>query len=107
MVNSRRKGAAGELELAHALHEILGVTTRRTQQYSGTEGTSDVLVKEWPSIHLECKRLKRIAVTKHMEQAKRDCREDQLPVVMMREDRGEWLVMVPLDRLAEFVEVIG
>ncbi len=69
MTNSRAKGAAGERELAKILREH-GYDTRRGQQYSGANGDADVV--GLPGIHIECKRVQALNLTKAMEQAERD-----------------------------------
>ena len=69
VTNSRAKGAAGERELAKILREH-GYDTRRGQQYSGANGDADVV--GLPGIHIECKRVQALNLTKAMEQAERD-----------------------------------
>ena len=58
MVNSRNKGKAGELELAHELTRILGCEARRGQQFSGSPDSPDVMTN-LPGLHIECKRVER------------------------------------------------
>lgn len=53
-VNSRQKGKRGELEAVKFL-KSLGFDARRTQQYSGAEGTSDVTCLDLPDWHIEVK----------------------------------------------------
>ena len=52
MINSKKKGKKGELELARKLREF-GYDCRRGQQYSGIGGDDVVGL---PHIHIECKR---------------------------------------------------
>ncbi|MBQ2649423.1 MAG: hypothetical protein IJF82_19050 [Achromobacter sp.] len=47
-----------------------GYDTRRGQQYSGANGDADVV--GLPGIHIECKRVQALNLTKAMEQAERD-----------------------------------
>ena len=90
MTNSKRKGKNGELEFAHFLQDH-GYKARRTQQYSGTEGTSDVV--GLPGHHIEVKRNERLNVYKAVEQALRDSEGTGLiPIVAHRRNRGEWLI---------------
>ena len=93
-MNSRDKGKRGELELAEELRKY-GVTARRTQQFCGAAGDSDVIVPEWPNLHIECKRRERLNIDEAMEQAIRDGK-DKTPVVMHRRNRGRWLVTMTL-----------
>ena len=92
-VNSRRKGAAGERELARLLKEH-GFDARRGQQYSGLGGDDVVGL---PGIHVECKRAERLNVDLAMAQAERDAKEGELPAVFHRKNRREWLVTMRLE----------
>lgn len=94
MTNSRQKGARGERELSKVLREY-GYETRRGQQYSGANGDADVV--GLPCIHIECKRVEKLNLDKAMEQSISDARTDEVPVVMHRKDRHEWLVTMRLD----------
>ena len=105
MTNGRAKGAAGERELAAVLRDW-GYTARRGQQYSGANGDADV-VSSIPGLHIECKRVERLNITKAYEQAIRDAAIHGLgvfPVVMHRCNRTPWLVTLSLD---DFLAVIG
>lgn len=115
-MNSRAKGKRGELA-AVALLKSLGFTARRTQQYSGTAGTSDVVADELPYVHIEVKiggtlgdwRPGSPRLAKACAQAKRDCPPRHAWVVMHKPDRGAWLFTLE-DRTitAEYAaEVLG
>lgn len=95
MVNSRAKGAAGERELANKLKEY-GFQARRTQQFCGTAGDSDVTCTELASYHIECKRVQNLNVDKAIDQATRDC-GDKTPVVIHRKNNRPWLVTLYLE----------
>ena len=98
-MNSREKGAAGERELANILKEH-GYDTRRGQQFCGANGDADVV--GLPGIHIECKRVERLDLYAAMEQAERDSREGETPVVMHRKNRQDWLVTM---RLSDWLEM--
>lgn len=98
-INSIQKGKAGERELANKLKEY-GYDTRRGQQYNGIEGDDVVGL---PGIHIECKRVERLNIDNAMEQSKRDAKGN-IPVVMHRKNRKNWLVTIELDR---FMELYG
>ena len=102
--SSREKGKRGEREFAAFLRD-LGIEARRTQQFSGTEGTADVS-SSLEGVHFEVKRYAGIAAVRFLEQAERDRRPGDLPVVAMREDRGEWTVMVRAKHLEEMAKKI-
>ena len=95
-VNSRRKGAAGERELAHKLNDY-GFDTRRTVQYNGKaeDGQADLL--GLPSIHIECKRVEKLNLYDAMAQAIHDAKDGELPSVFHRKNHCEWLVTMRLD----------
>ena len=102
MTNSRRKGAEGEREAAKKIRANSGPNchARRGQQFSGSPDSPDI-ADAMPGAHIECKRLKQIAAMRFMEQAVRDA-GDNVPLVVMREDRGPWCLMLRLDDLMEF-----
>lgn len=99
-INSRRKGAQGERELARRLREY-GYNCRRGQQYSGANGDADVV--GLPGIHIEVKRVERLNIYDAIDQAKRDSGKDDmpfgydLPAVFHRKNNCEWLVTMTLD----------
>lgn len=92
-MNSRDKGCKGERELAKILRDY-GYTARRGQQYSGVNGDADVV--GIPGLHIECKRVEKLNIHDAMQQAVRDAREGEIPVVMHRKNRTEWLATVRL-----------
>ena len=91
-INSKKKGAKGERELANKLNEY-GYLTRRGQQYNGLEG-EDVVGLDY--IHIECKRVERLNLEEAMQQAKRDSKKGQLPAVFHRKNRSKWFVTMEL-----------
>ena len=93
-MNSNRKGAEGERELARKLRDY-GFKTRRGQQYCGANGDADVV--GLPGIHIECKRVERLNLYDAMAQARNDACPGEFPTVFHRRDRCEWLVTMPLD----------
>lgn len=93
-INSRAKGAKGERELSKKLREY-GYESRRGQQYCGANGDADVV--GLPHIHIECKRVEALNVSKAMSQAKADARADEIPAVFHRKNNEKWLVTMELD----------
>ena len=93
-MNSRRKGARGELELAKVL-QAYGYDTRRGQQYSGANGDADVTGID--GLHIECKRVERLDLYAAMEQAEHDHQPGEIPVVMHRRNNKQWLVTMGLE----------
>lgn len=95
-INSKRKGATGERELAKKLREYGYTNARRSQQYCGVNGDADI-VEALPNIHIECKRVERLNLYDAMEQSKSDAKENELPAVFHRKNRSKWLVTMELD----------
>ena len=95
-VNSKRKGAAGERELAKKLNEY-GFKTRRSVQYNGKADDGKADLVNLPGIHIECKRVERLNVSEAMGQAINDAQNGELPTVFHRKNREGWLVTMRLD----------
>lgn len=100
-INSRRKGKAGELELAHYLTER-GYDARRGQQFSAANGDPDVIGLS--GVHIECKRVERLDLDSALEQSVRDARAGEVPVVIHRKNRQKWRVTMLLD---DFLDMYG
>lgn len=100
-MNSRRKGATGERELAGKLREY-GYDCRRGQQYCGANGDADVI--GLPGIHIECKRVEKLNLYDAMAQSASDARPEEVPAVFHRKDRCDWLVTMRLD---DFMRLYG
>jgi Holliday junction resolvase len=89
----RRKGAAGERELAQVLSEQLGwVVSRKLGQ--ARDGGDDIQTGKF---RWECKRRKKLAVYEFMDQITAACGSGDVPVVAMRADGKGWLVMMKLE----------
>lgn len=100
-IDSREKGARGELELAKYIRER-GVEARRGKQFKGGTDSPDVVV-DLPGIHIECKRVEEKAagtIYDWLAQAIRDAGA-KLPVVMHRRNRKDWVAILPLDKFLE------
>lgn len=91
MVNSRRKGAEGEVEFAKRCQEFGYRGARRGQQYNGLEGKDVVGL---PGIHLEVKRVQQLNPFRAMDQAVLDSEAGELPAVAWRKNRERWLIVL-------------
>lgn len=100
-MNSNAKGKKGERELANKLREY-GYNSRRGQQYCGSNGDADVI--GLPGIHIECKRVEKLNIYDAVEQSKNDAKTEEIPVVMHRKNRKEWLVTMPLNEWMKLYE---
>lgn len=98
-INSKKKGSRVELELVHWLKERGVVSARRTQQFSGKEGTSDVVAPdELPSFHIEVKgtagaKLEKSKLKKWVEQICRDKVSNSLPVIFHKANNHPWVAI--------------
>ncbi len=102
---SRRKGAAGELEAAAKLNEVLGTCLHRGRQYHGGPESPD-LAGDVPGLHVEVKRTERLRIWEAVSQARSDASVDQVPVVMHRANRKPWVLIVELDLLIRLLDVV-
>jgi len=97
-INSKRKGAAGELELASLFRKLGFEGARRTEQYCGKGGTSDVLIPNLPHVHIECKRTKVFKGYEWLEQAEKDSGGLAVPLVFWKKDRKDWVVLMDAEK---------
>lgn len=102
MKNSRAKGARGELELAK-FFVARGLRAERTQQYSGKgDESSDVVLKDFKNVHLECKRTEHLSLYDAIDQARDDSR-GRLPVVAHRRNSRPWVFIIEADLFLDFL----
>ena len=101
-IDSRAKGAAAEREAAKVWAEVMGCEARRGQQFSGGKESPDV-VQSISGIHLEVKRVERGNPYAWMAQAIYDA-GDQVPVVIHRKNRSDWLCIVRLNDVPRLIQ---
>lgn len=99
-INSRAKGVAGEVELAHFL-KFHGFEAKRGQQHAGGVDSPDVVCPDLPWVHFEVKLVQAGNLYNWLEQAKRDAGVDKIPVVAHRRNRENWVAILPLSILLE------
>ena len=102
-INSRRKGAEGERELAKVLQDYGYTEAKRGQQFCGVNGNADV-IDALPNIHIECKRVEKLNIYNAMKQAKRDTK-GKLPAVFHRKNREKWLVTMELPDFMQIYQI--
>ena len=102
MPNSRSKGIRGELELA-AFFRQHGIDARRGQQHAGGPGSPDV-VHDLPEIHVECKRTETLQLWPSLDQARRDAREGDTPVVFHRPSHRPWIAILDASQFLQLVK---
>lgn len=101
-MNSRQKGKRGELEFARLLRDHGFDNARRGQQYSGANGDADVIGID--GLHIEVKRVEKLNLQDAFDQAKRDARTGEIPVVAHRKNNCEWLITLPADDFFEMIK---
>ena len=89
-MNSKQKGKRGELEWASYCRQQ-GYDCRRTAQYCGNTGDASDVVG-LPGIHQEVKRVEHLNIYEAIEQAERDKKDFEIPIVAHRKNRFQWLV---------------
>jgi Holliday junction resolvase len=95
--SERRKGAAGELEVA-AIFRAAGFDCYRTPNSGGLRVKGD-LAGTVPA-HVEVKRQEVLRLPLWLRQAETDAPAGVTPVVAFRQSRGQWYAALPLDALA-------
>lgn len=108
MKNVKRKGTAGENELAGILRAAGIRAYRNDQIYKGGKGNPDVFAElDGLRLHVEVKRQEKLNVPAAVNQAIQDAAEGSFPVVAHRRNREKWLVTVPLLPLLEILKAGG
>ena len=88
-MSARRKGAAGERELAAELRRLGFVDARKTSaMYRPGDVAPDV--SGLPGCHIEVKRTEALNIHAALGQAERDCAPGELPLVCFRRNRDTW-----------------
>ena len=98
-INSKRKGARFERELARRLREYGYDDARRTAQYCGNTGDASDVVG-LPYLHIEAKHVERLNIYDAMAQAKHDAKaggENRLPAVFHKRNNHKILVTMELE----------
>lgn len=95
-MNSKSKGKRGELELAELLRHAGHANARRSAQYCGNTGDAPDITGV-DGLHIECKRAEQVRDEVFLQQAERDARKGELPVVMYRRNGEKWKVNLRLE----------
>ena len=94
MMNSKRKGKAGELEWCKFCREHGFEAVRRTAQFCGNTGEAADCVGLCGS-HQEVKRVEKLNIHEAMAQAEHDAEAESkgnMPIVAHRRNNTKWLV---------------
>lgn len=93
----RRKGAAGELEVVHALHAAGWGFAERTSRGVAQGGVSDI-ARGPAGCAIEVKRQEKLNVPKALDQLTADAGL-LIPVLIHRPSRHPWMATLPLEEL--------
>lgn len=102
-MNSKRKGSAGERELAGILEAHGFPAHRNEQRYVSGYNNPDVSAEGLEAYHIEVKRVERLNVPEAMEQAVNDC-AGRVPVLAHRRNRQPWLVTMRLEDWLKLIQ---
>lgn len=91
------KGNRAEREVVDTLR-AMGWTSARRNFGSGSQGGGDI-VGGPADVHLECKHHERCSIWEWISQAEGDARPTDLPVVVFRRNRSQWMACIPADEL--------
>lgn len=107
MTNSREKGKRGEREAAAEIRRLFGTEARRSVQYCGRNGDSDLTPDAIPGCHVEVKNVAAIGVKRFHDQAASEAPEGKYPIVVMKGTRTPWYVMLKLEDFAKLTQANG
>ena len=96
VLNGRRKGKNGEIELVNKLKQY-GYDCHRAQGMYQNGGIDTPDVAGLPGIHIECKRVEKLNLDDAYEQAVEDAEGKAIPAVFHRKNRTGWKVTLSLD----------
>jgi hypothetical protein len=94
----RRKGAAAEREVIAIFRDHGWPNARRTSDGRSQSTRGDVIGGP-EGIHVEVKRQERLNVPAALTQAANDANPHDIPVVVHRPSRHEWMATLPLSEL--------
>jgi hypothetical protein len=98
MINSRAKGKRGELEIVHILKAAGWPNAHRTSD-GRNQATRGDIAGGPEGVHVECKLVKALNISNALDQAISDANPLDIPVVVHRPARHEWIASLPLDDL--------
>lgn len=99
-INSKSKGKSFELKIAHIFQDW-GYPAKRSVQYCGANGDSDVIGV--PYLSIECKARESWDVYSWMEQAINDSQHNgRIPTVIAKKNNKDILAIL---RLEDFLEI--
>ena len=105
-VNSRSKGKRGEIDARNVVRVAWHAHgCIRSAQAAGAFAAD--LLHVGRNVHVEVKNVARIGAEKYLAQAERDAGPGELPIVVMRQNRGAWTVMFRIENSEAFSRMIA
>lgn len=105
MPNNRERGKRGERDARDAIRSVWGL--RGSYRAAQSAGSLSADLGGTGDLHVEVKLRKSLAVYEFIEQAVRDAKDVKVPVVLMRRDRDEWLVMLRMSDTLRFIKALN
>ena len=103
---SRDRGARGEREVVQIIRDAGWPDAHRTSRGVAQQGHGDI--EQGPAgLHIECKFTQRTAIPAAFDQAKRDARPLDIPSVVHRPARHEWMITLSLDAFLRLAQEAG
>lgn len=102
---SRNKGAAAEREFTAVLSEHLGTKVQRKLGQARDSGDDC----QWGKFRFEIKRRETLSIMEWCRQIESHCKNDDVPVVVFRQNNQEWRVVMRLNDFLPLMrgELIG
>ena len=105
-MNSKQKGSRGERACRDVWKKHGYEEAHRSQQYSGKGESSADLEGISELLHIEVKSgYSYKIIYDFLEQAERDAKENQIPIVNCKMDRKKWLAVLDLEKFIEIFKV--
>lgn len=104
MTNSRDKGKRGERRVAQILRDHGYTDARRTQQYCGDDGDSDVAGMDGFSVEVKYRERGHGELYEWLDQSQRSAQEGEIPIVVHFKNRAEELVTLKFSDLLRLIQ---
>ena len=101
---SRDKGKRGERAARDQCRKYWNSGDKCIRAAQANGKFSCDLLGALPESHVEVKFYQRIVATDFMEQAKEDAEEGQIPIVIMKQNGGEWMCMIRMQDSVAFAK---
>ena len=100
----RQKGKVGEREFAN-LCVAYGIRARRGRQYAGHVDAPDVILEDFPGVHVEVKRKEKLSIHPVMEQLLEEAGAKTVSVLAHRRNGQPWVCSMPAEQWLEMFKL--